>query len=286
MNLSANTTLLRMYELAISGALGAVFGLFLDVELVQTGSLWLRDALAGVLIGGALGFVLNAVEPLRDGALIRLSRKGAVGAVAGAVGGSLGLLVGEFVLGGFQGGLIGRACSWAILGLGIGVSQALADRSWQRLLFGVLGGVSGGFLGGFSFEALRQALGNRYDLSQSFGMVLLGGGLGLCLAAVEQALKRAWVVVRNGRQEGRSYLLTRGSSVLGLDEHVEIGLFGDPKVARRHAEIVRMRDKYELRNHDAKGRTRVNGEVVELTCFLSDGDRIELGQTLLTFRRR
>ncbi len=275
-----------MYELAISGALGAVFGLFLDVELVQTGSLWLRDALAGGLIGGTLGFVLNAVEPLRDGALVRLSRKGAIGAVAGAVGGSIGLLVGEFVLGGFQGGLMGRACSWAILGLGIGVSQALADRSWQRLLFGVIGGISGGFLGGFSFEALRQALGNRYDLSQSFGMVLLGGGLGLCLAAVEQALKSAWVVVRNGRQEGRSYLLTRASSILGLDEHVEIGLFGDPNVARRHAEIIRTRDGYELRNHDAKGRTRVNGEAVELTCLLHDGDRIELGQTLLTFRRR
>ncbi len=219
-------------------------------------------------------------------ALVRLSRKGAIGTLAGAVGGSIGLLVGEFVLGGFQGGLIGRACSWAILGLGIGVSQALADRSLQRLLFGVLGGISGGFLGGFSFEALRQALGNRYDLSQSFGMVLLGGGLGLCLAAVEQALKSAWVVVRNGRQEGRSYLLTRANSILGLDEHVEIGLFGDPNVSRRHAEIARTRDGYVLRNHDARGRTWVNGEVVDSARSLNDGDRIELGQTMLTFRRR
>jgi hypothetical protein len=275
-----------MYELAIAGALAAVFGLFLDVELVRTGSLWLRDALAGALIGGTLGFVLNAVEPLRDGALVRLSRKGAVGAVAGAIGGSAGLLVGEFVLGGFQGGLIGRACSWAILGLGIGISQALADRSLQRLLFGIVGGISGGFLGGFCFEALRQALGNRYDLSQSFGMVLLGGGLGLCLAAVEQALKSAWVEVRNGRQEGRSYLLTRASSIVGLDEHVEVGLFGDPEVARRHAEIERTREGYVLRNHDARGRTRVNGEVVESTRRLDDGDRIELGKTLMTFRRR
>lgn len=275
-----------MYELALSGAMGAVIGLFLDVELVRTGSLWLRDALAGGLIGGAIGFVLNAVEPMRDGALVRMSRKGTIGAVAGALGGSAGLLVGEFVLGGFQGGLIGRACSWAILGVGIGVSQALADRSVQRLLFGVLGGVSGGFLGGFSFEALRQALGNRYDLSQSFGMVLLGGGLGLCLAVVEQALKSAWVVVRNGRQEGRAYLLTRGSSILGLDEHVEIGLFGDPNLARRHAEIARTREGYVLRNHDAKGRTRVNGEAVEGARALNDGDRIELGRTLLTFRRR
>ena len=48
-----------------------------------------------------------------------------------------------------------------------------------------------------------MALGNRYEMSQALGIVILGGGLGLFLALVEQALRRAWVQVQSGRQEGR-----------------------------------------------------------------------------------
>ena len=79
---------------------------------------------------------------------------------------------------------------------------------------------------------------DRYDLGQGLGIVLLGAGLGLSLALVEQALRRAWVQVLRGRQEGRSYLLAGETSALGLDERAEVGLFGDSTVARRHAEIV------------------------------------------------
>ncbi len=138
-----------------------------------------------------------------------------------------------------------------MLGLGIGVSQGLADRSRQRLTYGVIGGTLGGFVGGYLFEALRQGLGNRYDLSQGLGIVILGAGLGTFLALVEQVLRRAWVQVMSGRQEGRAYLLARKSSALGLDERAEVGIFGDPQVARRHAEIEATPQGYLLRNHAA-----------------------------------
>jgi hypothetical protein len=173
-----------------------------------------------------------------------------------------------------------------VLGLGIGISQGLAERSRQRLVYGLIGGGLGGLVGGYLFERLRQGLGNRYDLSQGLGIVILGAGLGLFLALVEQVLRRAWVQVLRGRQEGRAYLLTRKVSALGLDERAEVGLFGDPTVARRHATIEATAQGFVLKNYAANGRTKVNGLVVGDTRTLRDGDRLELGQTLLVFRQR
>jgi hypothetical protein len=278
----------QAYDLALAGALGAVFGLYLYVELVHAEDVWVRDALAGTAIGGTIGFFLNAAGPFRDGAWLKLGRTASWGTLAGAAGGAAGLVLGEFVLGRFQGGLIGRACSWAVLGLFIGISQGLAERSLQRLVYGVIGGTLGGLVGGYLFEWLRQGLGQTYDPSraQGLGIVILGAGLGVFLALVEQVLRRAWVQVIRGRQEGRAYLLGRKVSALGLDERAEVGLFGDPHVARRHATIEVTAQGYVLKNHAPSGRTKVNGAVVDDTRTLHDGDRIELGQTLLVFRQR
>lgn len=283
--LSAN--LRHAYDLALAGAIGALTGLYLYVELVHADSIWARDALAGVAIGGSIGFFLNAWGPARDGAWLRLTRDASWGAIAGASGGAIGLVVGELALGTFRGGLAGRAVSWAILGLGIGASQGLATGSRQRLAFGLIGGSVGGSVGGFLFEAMRRGMRGRYDLGQGLGIVLLGAGLGLALALVEQVLRRSWVQVLRGRQEGRSYLLAGRRSTLGLDERAEVGLFGDPSVARRHAEIIAIGREYVLQSLAPAGRTKVNGKVVvDGGQPLQDGDRIELGQTLLLFRRR
>ena len=48
----------------LAGGLGALFGLYLYVELVQAESVYVRDALAGLLIGGSLGVFLNAYSPV------------------------------------------------------------------------------------------------------------------------------------------------------------------------------------------------------------------------------
>ena len=122
------------------------------------------------------------------------------------------------MIGILRGGLLGRAVSWAVLGLGIGLGQGLADRSRQRLVYGLIGGGLGGLIGGFLFEWMRAALADRLDMSQAVGIVVLGAGLGLCLALVEQVLHRAWVQVHSGRQEGRIYLLARPRCRLGLDD--------------------------------------------------------------------
>ncbi len=276
----------QAYDLSLAGAIGALCGLYLYVELVHADSIWVRDAWAGVAIGGAVGFFLNGSGPARDGAWLKAGRDSTWGVLTGSAGGAVGLVVGEWVLGQFQGGLLGRSASWAILGLGLGLGQGLATRSRQRLAHGLIGGGLGGSAGGFLFEAMRKGMGDRYDLGQGVGIVLLGAGLGLALSLVEQVLRRAWVRVLKGRQEGRSYLLGGPRSALGLDEHAAVGLFGDPEIARQHAEIVRVGRDFVLHNLDPKGRTKVNGLAVSGPRALLDGDRIELGQTLLLFRRR
>ena len=277
----------QAYDLALAGALGGLFGLYLYVETVEAKSVYVRDAWAGAILGASIGFFLNAWGPLRDGSWRRAAQAVARATPASALGGALGLVLGELVIGVFQGGLLGRALSWAVLGLGIGLGQGIADRSLQRLTFGLLGGGLGGFVGGLCFEALRIALGNRFGVSQALGIVILGGGLGLFLALVEQALRRVWIQIASGRQEGRIYLLPHAVNRLGLDERAEVGVFGDPAVERSHAEIVREgRDGYKLRNLSRSGATRVNGVPCPAERLLDDGDRIELGSTTMIFRRR
>lgn len=286
----------QAYDLALAGAIGGVLGLYVYTELAATTTdlaqadrlWWARDVIAGVAIGGAVGFCLNAIGPLRDGAMVKLAHAAAWGALAGAAGGALGLLVGESVLGGLKGGLIGRALSWAVLGVGIGLSQGIAERSRQRLVFGLIGGGLGGLVGGFLFEWFREGFRAGYDpsIAQGLGIVILGAGLGLGLALVEQALRRAWVQVLQGRQEGRIYLLGAGRARLGLDERAEIGLFGDRQIARQHAAIEATAGGYVLHSLDDQQRTKVNGQPVTGPHRLRDGDRIEVGRTLLAFRQR
>ncbi len=278
----------RAAALSLAGAAGALFGLYLYVELVHSSSIWVRDALAGAWLGGSIGFWLNGAEPFADRAWLKFYRMSTLGALAGALGGSLGLLLGELVLGGFQGGLAGRAVSWCVLGLGIGLSQGLAHRSMQRLVFGIVGGAIGGFVGGFLFELLRETLGSKigYAPAQGLGVVFLGAGVGMGLALVEQALRRAWLVALSGRQEGRVFLLTRAVSTIGLDERADVGLFADSLIARKHAEIVSGTSGYRIRNHADKLATRLNGKPFEGERALEDGDRIEIGRTPLIFRRR
>ena len=80
-------------------AWAALFGLYLYVELVHAESVYVRDALAGLLIGGSLGVFLNAYGPFRDGAWLKLARAVAWGAPAAALGGAIGLVAGEVVIG-------------------------------------------------------------------------------------------------------------------------------------------------------------------------------------------
>ena len=80
---SGRANVRQAYDLALTGGLGALFGLYLYVELVQAESVYVRDGLAGLLIGGSLGVFLNAYSPVRDGAWLKLARALAWGVPGG-----------------------------------------------------------------------------------------------------------------------------------------------------------------------------------------------------------
>ena len=212
---SRSANLGHAYDLALAGALGAVFGLYLYVELVHASELWVRDALAGVAIGGTIGFFLNAAGPFRDGAWLKLGRAATWGTLAGAAGGSRAWSSASSSSAGSRAGWSAAPAPGPCSGLGIGVSQGLAGslapapglrrdrrrarRAGRRLPVRVAPPGAGPEL--------------RSEPAQGLGIVILGAGLGLFLALVEQVLRRAWVQVLRGRQEGRAYLL--GAQDLG-----------------------------------------------------------------------
>ena len=74
----------QAYDLAIMGGLGALFGLYLYVEMVTARSVYVRDAWAGLLIGGSLGLVLERVWTV---ARRRLAEDGAGDHLGGSGGG-------------------------------------------------------------------------------------------------------------------------------------------------------------------------------------------------------
>ena len=236
------------------------------------------------MIGGSLGVFLNAYSPFRDGAWLKLARAVAWGAPAAALGGAIGLVAGEFVIGLLRGGLLGRALFVGRLGLGIGLGQGLADRSRERLVYGLIGGGLGGFVGGFLFEWLRVGAGRSLRPEPGRGDRDPGGGLGLCLALVEQVLRRAWVQVQSGRQEGRIYLLAHPAAAWAWTSAPRSA---SSATRRSPAGTPRSRRPRRATSSTTWPRsTRVNGKTVMGPQPLEDGDRIELGQTVLVFRRR
>ena len=74
----------------------------------------------------------------------------------------------------------------------------------------------------------------------------------------------------------RVYDLIPGRLTLGRSEDVQIPL-DDPRVSRRHAELLIDNDIVRLRDLQSRNGVKVNGETVEGTRQLADGDRIQIG---------
>jgi hypothetical protein len=119
-------------------------------------------------------------------------------AAAGFVSGSAGELV-YAVLRGLHPwlGFLGRVLGWVLLGglLGWGVSRFIPNLDGTKA---ALAGLSGGLLGSLAFLLLSELaqLAGRFG-----GAALLGFCIGLMVAVVEAAFRRAWLEVRYGERE-------------------------------------------------------------------------------------
>jgi hypothetical protein len=304
--------LVRIYFNAVFGALGGLLGWMLfgvfGEKRPETGFLGLSadDAnmvLGGAIIGGVIGYFVVSVEAIRDRSLIRFARLASYGVVLGAIGGAVGMLVGDkvnYVLVGLSDSVLmtvlARGIGWTLLGAAIGMSEGIAARSLGKFSYGTLGGALGGFVGGCLFmpfylgsirpESTTGAPSTTYFWA-ALGLAILGACIGALSALVQAVFQPASVRVLRGWQEGREYPLEKPASVLGRHEHADIALFRDMKVAKRHAFIKRLGERYVLENNGSPPEhTRVNDAPVAGSLDLQDGDRIQLGDVVLRFQLR
>ncbi len=93
------------------------------------------------------------------------------------------------------------------------------------------------------------------------------------------------VVVRQGKEPGRSYDMRKDHITIGRSRESDIFL-EDLAVSRLHATIYRDEmGGYLLRDENSANGTTVNGQRITETA-LQEGDEIQLGQTILAFVRR
>ena len=95
------------------------------------------------------------------------------------------------------------------------------------------------------------------------------------------------VRVEEGKEPGRIYEVRKESLSIGRSRESDIFL-EDLAVSRLHASILNMGNgSYALKDEGSANGTKVNGQLVNKyqTYPLQEGDRIQLGQTVLVFGR-
>lgn len=263
-----------------------------------------------VIIGALLGLLLAAVIGLLDALLntvgftriVRVLICVAVGFIGSAAGAFIGELVNKAIDFRFPG--------WMFVGLIIGASIGIFDllraitaggkgmkQAIRKMVNGIIGGTIGGFIGGIindSFSRIpipwADAGTSMKDylpkFSLALGLVILGMCIGLLIGVAQVILKEAWVRVEKGFRAGREMILSKPETTIGRQEGVDIALFGDMKVEKKHARIVLKGDRYILMDDDTPGGTTVNGQQISGPTPLSNGDRIGCGNSIVLFQEK
>src|SRR5262249_1623773 len=195
---------------------------------------------------------------------------------------------------------------WALTGLLIGASLGVFDvlarlvrgqelrGARRKVRNGLLGGTVGGLLGGVLFLYIRGAwagvFGDRPEgdlwSPSATGFVALGLCIGLAGGLAQVTLREAGVRVAPGFRAGRELILTKPETTLGRGEACDIGLFGDARVERTHARILRQGGEYLLADAGTPGGTYLNGQRIGRPMPLRSGDLIGLGGSILRFGER
>jgi pSer/pThr/pTyr-binding forkhead associated (FHA) protein len=95
------------------------------------------------------------------------------------------------------------------------------------------------------------------------------------------------VRVEEGKEPGRVYEIRKETLSIGRSRDSDIFL-EDLAVSRLHASILNMGNgNFALKDEGSANGTKINGQLLNKyqTQPLQDGDRIQLGQTVLVFAR-
>lgn len=101
-------------------------------------------------------------------------------------------------------------------------------------------------------------------------------------AILEDVPVQPFLQVEKGNDQGREFVLQEGENGIGrgIDNDV---ILADVAVSRRHLIVVREGETLRLRDLGSGNGTQVNGKRVS-SVVLSEGDRIEVGETVLVVR--
>jgi len=275
----------RLVLFSGAGLLGGLAGWAAADPLAAVGNVYFRAIALGAMIGVCVGAFIGAIEGLSAGHKNQAWQGVKLGGFAGLVGGGVGLLMGEVVFGVF-GGLGGRMVGWGIFGLAVGLGAGWVGHSLVRLRNGAIGGCLGGAIGGAVYQIVTVLF--PQTAGRGIALALLGALIGLGIGLVSELLKRGWFMVirsqsRNAR-EGREYHLTKPKTTIGRAEESDVGLFGDRSVANLHAVVEKQKSRFVLAK--GQGQVSVNRTPVGQPVQLKNGDRVEVGGTLLLFRER
>ncbi|WP_394552168.1 FHA domain-containing protein [Agromyces sp. MMS24-JH15] len=91
----------------------------------------------------------------------------------------------------------------------------------------------------------------------------------------------ALLIVRRGPNTGARFLLDTDTTSVGRHPDADIFL-DDVTVSRKHAEFVRHRTAFEVRDLSSLNGTYFDGVRIE-TALLSDGAEVQIGKYRLTF---
>jgi hypothetical protein len=154
----------------------------------------------------------------------------------------------------------------------------VAQPAWQQ----------GGFSQGQVGQPVQQAqpgYGGGFDTPDGDRTVL--GPVGAPGPAAQSYTGGGYVRVEEGKEPGRIYEVRKDTLTIGRSRESDIFL-EDLAVSRQHASIVSLGNgNYALRDEGSANGTKVNGQMVNKyqPYPLHDGDKIQLGQTVLVFAR-
>jgi hypothetical protein len=120
----------------------------------------------------------------------------------------------------------------------------------------------------------------------AWSAAVLGASLALSAALVQVLSRRTWLAVEEGCRAGSEVLLSRPLVTLGRDTRCDIGLNGDPRAEAMHARLEQLGRRYLLVDAGSLGGTFVNGQRIAAPHILLAGDRIQVGDSVLTYLER
>ncbi len=173
---------------------------------------------------------------------------------------------------------IARSIGFGLLGACIGIALGVASGAKQRVINGAIGGAAAGLLGGWLFDYINLEIGGA---SRFVAMAVMGAVIGLAIGLVEAARKEFWIEIVSGGMAGKQFIVYHDSTSIGTAPDCHITLIKDPAISPTHLWLTRGTHGVTARAASAEPVT-VNGlPLVE--ARLSDGDLVQLGQTLLRF---